>query len=253
MANKAAMTARSILWRFGIESEGDINVEDIAYGTGLRIDERAIVGAEGRLVRRANSGIAVINSAIRQEGKKRWVIAHELGHFLMHTEDHFARCDQTSFVKWHRHRPEEGEANDFAAELLMPSTLFRDVGRNGPTTLEWICELSKCYRVSRMAAAIRFVELDVAPSAVVYSEDGMIKWHCSSESFPYQYVKRGNAVHPHTGAGEYFSSGQTSGDPECTPCTAWFSDWSLEGNATCLEQCLTMDQYCGVLSLLSMP
>ncbi|PUA16806.1 ImmA/IrrE family metallo-endopeptidase [Glaciimonas sp. PCH181] len=64
--------------------------------------------------------------------RRRFTLAHEIGHFCMHRSD-----NQMTFVDtkatmnrsesfWNRH---ESEANTFAAELLMPATLIRSVGR----------------------------------------------------------------------------------------------------------------------------
>lgn len=64
--------------------------------------------------------------------RRRFTLAHEIGHFCMHRS-----TNQTTFVDtkstmnrsesyWNR---SESEANNFAAELLMPADLVRSVGR----------------------------------------------------------------------------------------------------------------------------
>lgn len=64
--------------------------------------------------------------------RRRFTLAHEIGHFCMHRSS-----NQTTFVDtkstmnrsesyWNRF---ESEANNFAADLLMPSPLIRSVGR----------------------------------------------------------------------------------------------------------------------------
>jgi Zn-dependent peptidase ImmA (M78 family) len=64
--------------------------------------------------------------------RRRFTLAHEIGHFCMHRA-----TNQTTFVDtkatmnrsesyWNRY---ESEANNFAAELLMPADLIRSIGR----------------------------------------------------------------------------------------------------------------------------
>lgn len=64
--------------------------------------------------------------------RRRFTLAHEIGHFCMHRA-----TNQTTFVDtkatmnrsesyWNRF---ESEANNFAAELLMPADLIRSIGR----------------------------------------------------------------------------------------------------------------------------
>jgi Zn-dependent peptidase ImmA (M78 family) len=64
--------------------------------------------------------------------RRRFTLAHEIGHFCMHRA-----TNQTTFIDtkatmnrsesyWNRF---ESEANNFAAELLMPADLIRSIGR----------------------------------------------------------------------------------------------------------------------------
>ena len=66
----------------------------------------------------------VVSDDAYASGKWRFVIAHELGHFLRHPElDQFRLCTDADMGTWYRAGPEQ-EANDFAAELLMPEDPF---------------------------------------------------------------------------------------------------------------------------------
>ncbi|KVC72367.1 ImmA/IrrE family metallo-endopeptidase [Burkholderia ubonensis] len=66
------------------------------------------------------------------EPRRRFTLAHEIGHFCMHrVEGRLEFVDDKSTMSrsesyWTRH---ESEANNFAAELLMPAQLIRSVGR----------------------------------------------------------------------------------------------------------------------------
>jgi hypothetical protein len=250
MNTRAEMKARELLRCYAIEDVSDIAVRDIAYARGLLVQERPIRGAEGRLLRGPRKGIATVDDAIAQPGKKRFVIAHELGHFELHRDDDIFVCDEAAFLDWHRNRPQETEANVFAAELLMPSRLFQQDARGRLTSFDTLKVLAENYRVTLTAAAFRYATLDIVPCTIVFSQNGTIVWYLCSDSFPYRYIRRGNLVHPHSGAGELFAQGSTSPDPELTPYEAWFIDDDLVPGEMCYEQCLPMPRYEAALSLI---
>lgn len=73
---------------------------------------------------------------------RRFTIAHEIGHIMMnHT------CSGNTGDKSHN----ETEANNFAAELLMPTKILKEDFKKKPN----IPELSKLYRVSEEAMGIQ--------------------------------------------------------------------------------------------------
>lgn len=98
-----------------------VDVEHIARHLRIEVVHRRFPAEDrtsGALLRREGSAIIVVNAA-HPHTRKRFTVAHELGHFSLHDDevhvDQF-RNDQSSegtHVK-------EVEANAFAAELLMP-------------------------------------------------------------------------------------------------------------------------------------
>ena len=67
---------------------------------------------------------------IREEGRKRFAIAHELGHWFLHeNESQFFVCTAEQ-MREYKGSPTEVEANIFASELLMPTFLFRPLAEN---------------------------------------------------------------------------------------------------------------------------
>lgn len=80
--------------------------------------------------------------------RRRFTIAHEIGHYIMKTGHNSiaSALDTTD--------PTESEANEFAAELLMPLQQFKKDCKNG---LDSIDELVEKYQVSKEAAGWRLV------------------------------------------------------------------------------------------------
>jgi len=89
-------------------------------------------------------------------GRRRFTIAHEIGHFVLHQEGcHPALggvADEAGSV-------EEGEADEFAAELLMPERLVREAVRtHGPDA----ARLAERFEVGRKAMQARLHHLGLA-------------------------------------------------------------------------------------------
>lgn len=104
------------------------------------------------------------------ETRRRFTIAHELGHFLLHRVDHQdAHVDRGFQVKLRDDLSaqgtdvEEREANSFAAEILMPADfLERDLRREQVIDFlddTFIKDLAARYGVSTQAMTFRLANL----------------------------------------------------------------------------------------------
>ena len=134
-------------------------------------------------------------------GRKRFSLAHELGHY--HIPSHRKRppgwCGEDDMVAQEDSgRRYEWEANQFAAELLMPRHLFSHDAGHRDAAFHEIAELSspEWYDVSVTAAAIRFVEVTAEACALVSAHDGTIDWVVKSEPFVYRIPWRGDRLPP---------------------------------------------------------
>lgn len=93
-------------------------------------------GFEGALYADENKRkwVVIYNSAIPIPGRIRFTLAHELGHYILHRQlsDSF-ECSQEDMLRWgSKERQIEGEADTFAACLLMPIDDFRSrIGDDG--------------------------------------------------------------------------------------------------------------------------
>lgn len=248
---KAKARATDILVEYGLPHGADVNLYNLAFDRGLVVMDKSMTGAEGRLVQKGGQAIAAINDKIRYAGKRTFVIAHELGHFELHRDSPLFLCDESDFVDWHRSRPEETEANQFAAELLMPSAWFTSEASAVHFSIEEVNYLAEASCVSFTAAAFRCVELDVTPSALAFCKNNEIEWSNASDSFPYQYMYGNGSPDGHSGAGEYFANGIDHQEPTETPADAWFGDHEISQDDTVIEQCLVMSNLNATLSLIS--
>jgi len=120
------------------------------------------------------SGVIGVNSE-HSKTRQRFTIAHELGHLLLHADEKFhidekrplARRDEVSSQATD---PREIEANQFAAELLMPDAWVRAsvdaLVEDEPeiTVEDAIEELARTYGVSTVAMTHRLTNLKIISS-----------------------------------------------------------------------------------------
>jgi len=144
-----------------------VNVDDIARHFGVDVREEAFPDdISGALHRGPERAVIAVNSTHHQH-RRRFTIAHELGHFLLH-HDAPSYYDQAQQVGLHfRARvtgttwdPKEVEANRFAAELLMPRRLL--LARVGDSVGVDAAQLAAEFNVSTQAMTSRLAELRFA-------------------------------------------------------------------------------------------
>ena len=93
--------------------------------------------------------------------RKRFTIAHELGHFILHRDQIIAQgasAPDQVFFRSDDINSIEQEANNFASELLMPENDFKCAIQKGDNTLE---KLSNKFELSTMAVKYRAYKLGI--------------------------------------------------------------------------------------------
>lgn len=91
----------------------------------------------------------VYENALKGNGRDRFTIAHELGHYLMHTSDDIVFTRNSEKLK--PYEDSEWQANTFASELLMPNYLI--------TEKDTVFTLMNRFGVSSSAARVRLSKL----------------------------------------------------------------------------------------------
>lgn len=129
----------------------------------------------------------------RTEGRVRFSIAHELGHYYL--PEHRARLrsgvehdSESDFVS---RDPKEIEADEFAADLLMPMELFRKeipTFRGGFCQIKDLMTLADRLGVSVTSIARRYCESDGEACTIYFSEGGRVRWGKYSEDMKRRYM-----------------------------------------------------------------
>ena len=148
-----------------------VPVKRIATSLGIKVVYQEYEEAQisGFLYRSPKESIIGVNST-HADTRKRFTIAHEIGHFLLHSHEsgnvHLDYAFQVKLrddVSSQGTNTEEIEANAFAADLLMPSRfLTADLIAIGGIDIEddrFLQKLADRYRVSLLAMQFRIARL----------------------------------------------------------------------------------------------
>lgn len=127
----------------------------------------------------------VYNNALVSVGRINFTLAHEFGHYLLHRAAHpnGIRCGEQDVVRWDSAYGQiEHQANRFAANLLMPLDDFRrQIDARAKIDLNLISHCAERYRVSLIAAILRWLDYTERRAVLVVARDGYILWSRASE------------------------------------------------------------------------
>jgi Zn-dependent peptidase ImmA (M78 family) len=183
----AALKARELLKELNILEPDEIDVEAMAAYKNAPVRYESLEGMDGRIVREGNSAIITINSGISYEGQKRFVIAHELGHFFLHPKTRQVESvNQEQTTNWSdRQEIEEYEANIFAAELLMPSAMIGQMIKAKTPSFDLVETLQREFRTTLTATAVQYVLNTKEECAIVASSERQRLWFILSTGFSF--------------------------------------------------------------------
>jgi hypothetical protein len=210
-------------------------------------------GFEGSLVRALDGpkGIVVVKQSIRENSRKRFTIAHEVGHYVIPSHRTLENvCASEMVESWRKglDRPEL-EANEFAVELLLPARFVRDLLRLKDPSLQTISKVASQFETSLTATTLRFVDLTDLPCVAIWSSKKTAKWYRRSEGFPFYLSKE---ILPCEGsfAHRLFEGGNVPNDFAEVSAESWLDRQDAERVVRVLEHSVRLPFYDAVLTLL---
>lgn len=153
-----------------------IELDELVKRCGGERADLPLDGASGLLMQvEAEWGILVHEGDSRR--RRRFTVAHELGHFCIPKHSKTAViCISPETTRGDSDKATEREANEFAAELLMPRKAVQPMISTGAIDLARATEVSDTYDVSLLSAAIRVCELTRERAAIAYFRRGKLAW-----------------------------------------------------------------------------
>lgn len=159
---------------------------------------------EGALLEGNGRCAIVINSRIREEGRRSFTAGHELGHYSLHRGLPELRCSIDDLLDVAPHPMNiEQEANEFAMTLLMPADDVRAQSTGQTPSIALVRMLAARYGTSLVATALRIREVSTSGLCLVYVTGGRVKWCWPTSRFQWR-PKRGmpwplDALYQHDG------------------------------------------------------
>lgn len=232
--NKSIAAADKVLAEFYIQSPSDIySVDDIIgisefLNVHVRTDNLSNCVAKISI----DNSQAVITYDVNMTSQPRikFSIAHELGHYLLH---HYDREQKTfrdtpqDFMRKGRRRGIEQEADSFASELLLPTSLFTKAIRESEIqepNFNLVNEIATKFNMSMTATAIRLVTSGPYCCALVVTEDQIVKWYSADDQFPHKFGNRvGKPVPEDSAAREAYQNEISPDSTDLMQADVWFS------------------------------
>jgi hypothetical protein len=212
--------AERLLQELGVTEPDEIDLEAIAYYVNARVRYRPLDGCEARIIGKGNEAIISVNSNSTYR-RKRFSIAHELGHWFHHRGKCLA-CRVEEYRPRDALSPER-TADSYAADLLMPNYLFRPLARQqSKLTFKAVTALADIFKSSKPATAIRFVESDHSPALVVCHGLRGRKWFTRSRSVPQRWFPQDNLDAASFAFGVQFGGNPDDPLPRKIGADAWF-------------------------------
>jgi Zn-dependent peptidase ImmA (M78 family) len=148
-------TAGQIIEHF--QQEAPVNVVGIADALGINVWEDNLTPISGKLfidkLNGGKSGFSIVINSTESLPRKRFTVAHEIAHFILHREDlENGIVEDALFRNSGLSSKKETEANKLAADILMPYPLITKLMENGIRTIE---DLADALEVSKAAISIR--------------------------------------------------------------------------------------------------
>ncbi len=249
-ADPVLVASQAFLQRFG-EDCGK-HLEEVLPEIGLKLQYRNAYSYEGVLLRfnGVPRGYIVISNHVQENARRRFTMAHEIGHYLLPDQRDLRQpCTKSQIESWDEDLAQpETAANRFAAEILMPrsAVYLREMPH-----FDHIKQIAQTCETSWTASAYRIAELSSFRVAVVWSQEGRVRWYKASDEFE-RWVRKGE-LRPDSFASDVFQGKDVPLSLEKVPASAWLFERGLQEDAQILEQSMPLPRFEAVLTWLVIP
>src|ERR1051325_9726388 len=114
---------KELLDEIGITAPEELDLEAIAQYVSATVTRRPLTGVEARIVGIDDAAIITVNSN-SPDSRQRFSIGHELGHWMYDRGKIDLACGADKQERFYTGTDKESLANEFATDLLLPSSMF---------------------------------------------------------------------------------------------------------------------------------
>ena len=259
---KGAACARDLLFNNGFDDLIDFPLELFASGLGATIIFKPLVNSDGRIIFGKKNTIIEINDDITLEQKKRFTIAHEIGHLIMHKGIDIHNDNETT-TSWFNNKEKQAkngrveyEANQFASELLMPSFIFHEKQKGKKFSPQLLRDLSDYFKTSLTSVAFKYLELGDYQMCLFHSYNKIVKYWMRSDNFPHFIIDNTKLSPPEESvAMEFFEKGKIYSKDKAKQSiwkSTWLElkNWENDNDFSFYEFCIITPIYNTVVSIV---
>lgn len=181
--------AETLLRSLGITSPDEIDLEAIAWSMGAKVREAELPSCEARIIGFHDQAIITVRNS-GDPRRRRFSIGHELGHWIHH-RGRSSICRSSDIGNPGAASQLEKQADRFAADLLMPRYLFvPSVAQLKRPDFESVDELATTFSTSRLATALRCVDIGTWPVVLICHGPSGRRWFKRAASVPDDWFPR---------------------------------------------------------------
>lgn len=239
---------------------GPVDLGEVCARLGIVLKEDDLPrSVDGCLIREPGRKPGIlVNCNVPYPSRKRFTIAHELGHYRIRThKGTFYQCLGEDVEGYRARRIEEKEANEFACEFLLPEAEALEFLRRKEVSLEAAREMAERFGLSLTAAALRLVTLSRFDCcALVLCRGDEIAWAVPSTRFSRRYRIRDRGEVPEGSYARRVLAQSDCGSPRGRlPADVWL--WvAVPGGArppSLTEEAVSFPRLNMALSLVTVP
>jgi len=252
--------AKLLLRDSGFDEITNIDMDLFISGLGPILIEEPLLKCDGKILFGSKVTIIKINSDLKNFYRKRFIAAHEIGHYIMHKNmqlegDSFMNLNVISGMEnLLKNGLQELQANEFASELLMPETAFLKESFGKKFSPKLLNDLSSRFRTSLTSTLFRYIFFScLHPICVFLIENGKVKFWKKSEDLEVGVIDYTRLSPPKDSvAEEYIENDYLAlyDEPQSISKSTWFFVNGYDENSVFYEYCIPMKNFKTILSVV---
>jgi Zn-dependent peptidase ImmA (M78 family) len=221
----------------------DVYVDKI----GAKVKSEPMGEGESGVTMIKNDSPRILLNSNESPARQRFTLCHEIAHVVLGLPTNHMDIPPWAYTK---RDANEAACDVFAAELLMPYSLFKPMMSEDEPSLEMLDDLASKFGTSFPATGSRFASLCDEPSAFIFCESGRIRYSIRSTTLRAArgWIDLKAPIPTGSVSLELRSAGISGSDSGYVSRDIWFSDWPKEDELLeCARHYTSLDQTVALL------